>query len=189
MDTQITTETHIQTLMRSTKSSVQPYTLKDKTLYGKVVSVYDGDTFTVNLYQPEQQAIFQYATRCIGYDSPEMKPSKSLENRDELIGRAYQARDLMAEWLTNIPFYSNLHITSGKVPKNQLDKQIEELSQHILEFNCQGWDKYGRLLVSVPFNESMYWEERWGERPRDICEAMIKTGYGKAYDGGTKDGW
>jgi len=179
----------IEILKKSTKSSVQTYTLNGKKLMGKVVSVYDGDTFTVNIYQPEQEALFQYNTRCIGYDSPEMKPLKTVENRDVLIESAYKARDLMAEWLTNVPFYSKNVDTFSKIPRNQLDKQIEEQSEYILELECKGWDKYGRLLVSIPFNENMYWNESWGERPKDICEAMIKVGYGKPYDGGTKANW
>lgn len=179
----------IETLKKSTKSSVQPYSLEGKKLMGKVVSVYDGDTFTVNIYQPEQESLFQYNTRCVGYDSPEIKPSKNIENRELLIEKAYKARNLMAEWLTNIPFYSKMNNLEEKISKNKLIKQIEEQSEHILEFECQGWDKYGRLLVSIPFTENMYWEEQWGDKPKTICEAMIKSGYGKSYNGGTKDNW
>ena len=47
----------------------------------KVVSVYDGDTFTACFKYRGQ--IIKYRFRTFGYDSPEMKPLKSKPNREE----------------------------------------------------------------------------------------------------------
>lgn len=56
----------------------------------KVFSVYDGDTLTL-LLKRRGKWITQ-KVRMTGYDTPEMKPLKSKENREEEIEKAKKAR-------------------------------------------------------------------------------------------------
>jgi len=84
-----------------------------------VVSVYDGDTFTVAIrYESE---IVRAKCRILGIDTPEMKPLKTKPNREEEIKKAKEAK--------------------GVVEKLILNKYIK--------LNVMGLDKYGRYLVSV----------------------------------------
>ena len=184
------TNKDLELLRKSTKKSIPPYQLQDQILWGKVVSVYDGDTFTVNLWQPKLQQFFQYTARCQGYDSPEMKPAKSMENREYWIDQAYEVRNLLAEWLTGIPFYSGME----KVPhlsKVEMEKKIEDNANPLLiSVYCGKWDKYGRLLVDIPFDaKRMYWSEtKWGPlRANTIASALLLTGMVHPYEGGMKE--
>lgn len=182
VETQTLTEKDFLDMLKlTTKGTVKQYSLEGQILYAKVVSVYDGDTFTVNVYQPKENDIYQYTVRCLGYDAPEMKPPIKTENRDDIIGLAYIARNTLIEWLTGI----DRHHFNG-MKKNEVERELEKLEK-LIKIQCQGWDKYGRLLVSIPFTDEMKWISN--PRPTTISEAMIMKGLGKAYDGGTKEKW
>ena len=88
-----------------------------------VVSVYDGDTFTVAMraHGPAHNSIVRVKCRLQGIDTPEMRPPKAQENRDEEIAKAKAAKKFV---------------------------QANILNKH-LQLNVAGQDKYGRLLVSV----------------------------------------
>ena len=66
--------------------------------------------------------IIKYRCRCLGYDSPEMKPLLTLENRDEIKKKAILARDKFSELL---------------------------LQDSTITIKCGKFEKYGRLLVNV----------------------------------------
>ena len=87
----------------------------------KVVKVYDGDTITVVFYDNGYK---KFNMRMNGYDSPEMKPLKNIENRDLHIHAATSARDYLARLIL------------GKVVKIRLQK----------------FEKYGRLLGEVIYH-------------------------------------
>ena len=87
----------------------------------KIVNVYDGDTFT-GVFQYKND-IIKYKFRCYGYDSPEMKPLKSIKNRDEIKIKAIEAKEA---------FISITNCNKSFV---------------IVEFD--DFDKYGRILAKV----------------------------------------
>tara|TARA_B100000795_G_C22700882_1_gene399593 strand:- start:442 stop:861 length:420 start_codon:yes stop_codon:yes gene_type:complete len=85
----------------------------------KVVEVYDGDTITLILFN--KGSFEKHKLRMHGYDSPEMKPRKNIQNRESIIKKAKIARDALRNLI--------------------LDKEV------ILE--AMGSDKYGRLLGTI----------------------------------------
>ena len=87
----------------------------------KIVDVYDGDTFT-GIFQYKND-ILKNKFRCYGYDSPEMKPLKSIANREIIKENAKEAKVKFID-LTNC-----------------------ERSFVIVEFG--DFDKYGRILAKV----------------------------------------
>ena len=87
----------------------------------KVVKVYDGDTITVVFYDNGYK---KFNMRMMGYDAPEIKPLKNIENRDLHIWAATAARDYLARLIL------------GKVVKIRLQK----------------FEKYGRLLGEVIYH-------------------------------------
>jgi len=89
----------------------------------KVVDVYDGDTITITILN--NCIIQKYKLRMYGYDSPEIKPKKSLENRNIEIANAKKAKDFLKELV--------------------YDK--------ICTADLMGFDKYGRLLGTLFSNK------------------------------------
>tara|TARA_B100000482_G_C12515807_1_gene262442 strand:- start:305 stop:772 length:468 start_codon:yes stop_codon:yes gene_type:complete len=102
-------------------SSIKLFSYNGYKCQVKICNVYDGDTFT-GIFQYKND-IIKYKFRCYGYDSPEMKPLKSIPNRDEIKEKANESRLKFIE-LTNC-----------------------ERSFVIVEFG--DFDKYGRILAKV----------------------------------------
>jgi endonuclease YncB( thermonuclease family) len=112
----------------------------------KVVHVYDGDTIRVTVRHNGE--FQQWRARMVGYDSPEMKPRKTNPKRLEEKRAALAAQQALKE----------------------------KIGDQVVTIHCGGWDKYGRLLITVftrPTNEN-------------VNEWMMKAGHGYAYNGGTK---
>lgn len=98
------------------------FSFKDKTFYAMHCNIYDGDTFSALFYYNGE--IIKYKCRCMGYDSPEMKPLLSNENRIHEKELAHLAKDRLEELLNKHP-------------------------SKLIKIECLNFDKYGRLLVNV----------------------------------------
>ena len=88
----------------------------------KVVSVYDGDTCRVVI--PFKGEFYKWNVRLDGYDTPEMRPSRSKPNRD-------------------------IEIAAAKAAKRYLMSLVMESPNQIVYIKCKDFDKYGRLLASI----------------------------------------
>ena len=91
----------------------------------KVVDVYDGDTCKVVF--PLNQKMYRWNVRLTGYDTPEMRPPRSQENREQEINAARLARDFLKSKVMN-------------------DDQL-------VFIKCGEFDKYGRLLGTLFINQ------------------------------------
>mgnify|MGYP006408855523 FL=1 len=89
-------------------------------LVAKPCNIYDGDTFSACWYYGNK--VIKYRCRCLGYDSPEMRPRLNLEGRDEVKLNALKAKERFTELL-------------------EQDSTIT--------LDCKEFDKYGRVLVNV----------------------------------------
>ncbi len=99
--------------------SVDLFSLEGKKIRAKIVRVYDGDTcFAVFLLNNKP---VKFKIRMEGYDSPEMKPPLSQENRDKEIKAANKAKEELQNLVLN----------------------------KIVDLECGKWDKYGRLLAKI----------------------------------------
>ena len=95
-----------------------PFKFDNKIKYCKVIDVYDGDTITVGIILESKP--YRIKVRMYGYDSPELKPRLNVINRDEIIKKAKESRDMLKNIILNKVV--KIHISKGT------------------------WDKYGRLL-------------------------------------------
>ena len=92
-----------------------------------VVSVYDGDTFTsaIETYVPNNgkfnRKVVRVKCRLLGIDTPEMKPPKNQDNRDQEIAKAREAKKYVESCILN----------------------------KLITLDVSGTDKYGRYLVSL----------------------------------------
>ena len=104
-------------LRACTKENTPPYGFEGQTMLGKIVSVYDGDTCHAAVRINGQLQVIH--VRCYGYDSAELKPSKSMVNRDVEIAKAKEAKQVLEELVLN----------------------------KIVKLSIKGNDKYGRFLA------------------------------------------
>jgi endonuclease YncB( thermonuclease family) len=91
----------------------------------KVVSVYDGDTCRVVI--PYKGEFYKWNVRLIGYDTPEMRPSRSKPNRVQ-------------------------EIEAAKAAKKFLISQVMSTPEQLIFIKCKDFDKYGRLLAEIYIN-------------------------------------
>lgn len=146
-------------------SSHTPYFGFDgETKLCKVISVYDGDTITVATMVHHKPALFK--CRLQGVDTPEMKPPLSDVNRDVQIGLARRARNRVAQMVTDCV----VDLGARKLDLSENTK--------LLNVVCGGFDKYGRLLVTIPHDTS-----------RSVGDVLIEERLGRVYLGGTKQAW
>ena len=106
--------------------NVCSFNLEGQVKICKVVDVYDGDTCKV-VFETFGE-LYRWTIRMNGYDCPEMRPSKKLENRDEIKKNAIISRDFLKSKVMN---------------ENQL-----------VYIKCGDFDKYGRLLGTIYINEN-----------------------------------
>ena len=92
----------------------------------KVVDIYDGDTCRVVFNHNGN--INKWNIRMNGYDSPEMRPSRSLENRLEIKAKAVESKNFLKSLVANSP-------------------------EQLVFIKCGGFDKYGRLLGELYVNQ------------------------------------
>ena len=99
------------------------FTLKGKIKKCKVVDVYDGDTCkVVFIFNKKPQ---KFTIRLLGYNSPEMRPSKSNPNRDAIITSAVISRDFLKNKIMNIGT--------------------------MVYIKCDDFDSFGRILGTIYF--------------------------------------
>jgi endonuclease YncB( thermonuclease family) len=91
----------------------------------KVVSVYDGDTCRVVI--PHKDDFYKWNVRLDGYDTPEMRPSRSKPNRDKEIEAAKEAKKFLISKVMSTP-------------------------EQLVFIKCKKFDKYGRLLADIYLN-------------------------------------
>ena len=117
---------NICSILKTCDKKTKKFSLKGITKLCKVVSVYDGDT--CNVVFDHNGVINRWNVRMNGYDTPEMRPSKKLPNRDEIKKKAIESRDFLKSLVFN---------------ENQL-----------VYIKCSEFDKYGRLLGDLFINEN-----------------------------------
>ena len=152
--------------LENLQNDIDLFSLDGRTFDAKVVDVYDGDTCSVVISLFD--TFTKFRVRCAGYDSPEMKPLKSEENREITILNACKARNYFAFRTTNCEIDLNIAYSKKDM------KSILETNTKVIKIKCEGWDKYGRLLGHF-YVDGKY-----------INEEMIQKNFGYRYYGGTK---
>jgi len=146
---------NLDRLTAANKANTPLFSFNGLTTYAKAVDFYDGDTF--NIIISHYDSVYHFKARMFGYDSPEMKPSLSLENREEIKKNAVIAKNRLSEILS---------------------------AKDHFKVRCHEFDKYGRLLVSVMCDDDA--TSTTYDFENTVNAQMIKEGHGYAYNGGTK---
>lgn len=132
----------------------------------KCVDVYDGDTITV-VFNPfpkdNLSKIWSFKIRAYGYDSPEIRPRKTIKNRDEHIKNAKISRD----YLYNLLFGNEIII------------------------DTMGFDNFGRILAVIYISKKNYKlpnikkirknKKKYINKMINVNELMLQLGFGDRY--------
>jgi len=78
---------------------IEYHTFANKIIKCKVVDVYDGDTITIVFRH--YCFLEKHKLRLFGIDAPEIKPSKNIQNRDNIIENAKKAKDALKNKILN----------------------------------------------------------------------------------------
>jgi endonuclease YncB( thermonuclease family) len=146
---------HCNDLKSQSFNELEKFTFKGLLTKAKIVSVYDGDTVTLVFYYHDQP--IKDSFRLAGYDAPEIKPAKTLPDRE-------------------------LHIKAGHHVRDYLCNLIE--GAIVWVSFCQE-EKYGRLMGDLYLVNITHPDHFEGDEIH-VNRLMIKKGYGKPYDGGRK---
>jgi endonuclease YncB( thermonuclease family) len=156
------------------------FTLAGTIRPAKVVSCYDGDTFEAVMTFGDQ--LWKFDCRMMGYDSPEIKPLKSASGRDAEKAAAVLAKTALLSFVCD-----NVDITKSYTNKEL--NAIVKLNKQIILLDCKEFDKYGRLLVEIPFLNQSGGGFSTSNSDSSINQWMVSHGYGYEYTGGTKKPW
>jgi endonuclease YncB( thermonuclease family) len=139
-------------------------------IQAKVLSCYDGDTFTIAIML--DKIPYKFTCRLMGCDTPEMKASltKTQQEKEQQKVQAVTAKLALLKHLTDCILES---FTATATNNKELDKHLKN-NKKIIELDTFGFDKYGRLLVNYNIGNIM------------LSDFMITNGYAYAYSGGTK---
>lgn len=155
-------ETIFEQLKNAEEDKFKIFSLNGVITYAKILSNYDGDTADCLLVHNDN--LMRFKVRLYGYDSPEMKPSLNIKDRDEIKKKALEAKKRL--W----------NLTTG------LDDINNKNHKKIIKIVCDDFDKYGRLLITaydIDIGDNLEFEN-------SINKKMIDEGHGYSYLGGTK---
>lgn len=108
--------------LKQCDKSTKAFSLDGLTKLCKVVDVYDGDTCRVVF---EHNGNFnKWTVRMTGYDTPEIRPRKTVPNREEVKAKARASRDFLKSKIMGYP-------------------------EQLVFIRCSCFDKYGRLLGEI----------------------------------------
>ena len=106
-------------LEKTDGNSIPFHTMDGYNTIGKVTEVYDGDTITVIMKY--KNCMDKFKIRLIGYDSPELKPRKDIDDRQNIVSLAKEAKKQLSDKVLN----------------------------KIVKVHCHDFEKYGRLLATI----------------------------------------
>jgi hypothetical protein len=105
------------------------------------------------------------------YDAPEIKPLKTMLNREAEKQAAVRSKTALLSFVCD-------GVDATKSYTNKELDAIVKLNKRIIDLECKGFDKYGRVLVEIPLATQ-----------GAVNVWMIENNYGYAYSGGTRKAW
>jgi endonuclease YncB( thermonuclease family) len=161
---------------------IPAFTLAGTNRPAKVVSCYDGDTFEAVMAFDDK--LWKFDCRMMGYDSPEIKPLKSVAGREAEKVAALRAKIALLSFVCD-----NIDVSRPYTNKD-LDALVK-LNKRIIQINCKEFDKYGRVLVEIPIMNQYGGGGAGGGGAGggSVNQWMISNGFGYEYTGGTKKPW
>lgn len=149
-----------------TRLSTPVFSLANTNSYARLVDLYDGDTITVVLPIAENN-YYKFACRVNGIDTPELR---STDPQAKALG--IKARDRMIELCIGRKVPEGDEKSKKQWIKEQLTTAVQ-----LVYVECEGMDKYGRVLLKVRKSK---------EDPMSFGDILLHEGLAYEYGGGTK---
>ena len=121
----LTLKMQLEKKLKESNNDTPEFSLNGKFKLAKIVNIYDGDTCKAVFKFGDE--LYRWNIRMAGYDTPEMRPSRSDPNRDKEKEAAIKSRDYLKSLIMN--------------PKQ------------LVYIKCGEFDKYGRLLAEIFINK------------------------------------
>ena len=156
----------LEELFKNYNNTTTPhFSLNGQKLWGRVVSLYDGDTLTIvlNVFS----GVYKFSVRMNGIDTCEIK-SKNDKNKE----LAKTARSRLLSLITG----KDLSETSTWNDRRKINNVLNK-GMYFVWVDCFDFDKYGRLLANVYQNENS---------PECFSQILIKEKLAYEYKGDTK---
>jgi endonuclease YncB( thermonuclease family) len=159
------------------ENEIDIFTFNNTIRLVRVVDIYDGDTITIlfdlNYDKPNTKPYYiKKSLRLYGFDAPEMRPLKTIDNRE-------------------------LHIHCAKIAKNELKKKIvlenSKCNKIKNKNNLYIWvrfmkeEKYGRAMGNIYWVNDKKSLIHCPDESNNLCRWMINNKLGLPYKGGKKD--
>jgi len=148
-----------------TRLSTPAFSLASTQCYARLVDLYDGDTITVVL--PLGDSYYKFSCRINGIDTPELR---SADPEAKALG--IKARNRLVNLCTALKVPDGDDASQKKWIKDELTKHV-----HLVYVECDGMDKYGRVLLNV---------RKTHEDPMGFGDILLHEGLAYEYGGGTK---
>lgn len=141
------------------------FSLNGQKLWGRVVSLYDGDTLTIalNVFS----GVYKFSVRMSGIDTCEIK-SKCEKNKE----LAKNARSRLLSLITEKDISETCAWNDRRKINNILNKGM-----YFVWVECCDFDKYGRLLANIYLND---------KSSESFSSVLIKEKLAYKYEGDTK---
>ena len=128
-------------LLKATNKNVDLFSLNNKEIIAKIVSVYDADTCKAVFYLDNK--LTKFTIRLVGINTPEMRPSKKLPNRNALKKFAMKARNRLVQLSTDCTCNLDTNYTRQEL------KAMFISNERLVKIKCGEFDKHGNLLVEL----------------------------------------
>ena len=155
-------------LLTCVDKDISCFSLDGKELQAKITNVYDADTCRAVFFLGEK--LVKQTIRLKGIDTPERRPKKTVEFREQEIKAAKKSRNRFIQLCTD----QNLEIDK-EYKKRDIQSLIDN-NRKIITLKCHEFDKYGRLLATIYDDVNN----------ASLNQCLIDEGYAYVYDGGTK---
>uniref|UniRef100_A0A6C0E0Z4 TNase-like domain-containing protein n=1 Tax=viral metagenome TaxID=1070528 RepID=A0A6C0E0Z4_9ZZZZ len=165
------TNENIKNLYKNNGLNTEYFTLKGKSMYGRLVDVLDGDSIKVVISLFDR--CYKFNVRLNGIDTSEMKSKRDVNKE-----RAMEAREMVCSLVTG---KSNTYV--GGLTRKEIQKMLDD-NVYILWLECHEFDKYGRLLADV-YIDYVDTEAQTNGR-KSINEELVKCNLAYRYSGKTK---
>jgi len=151
-----------QKLSQFSYDNLPEWTLEGKEFYSKILDIYDGDTITISIKINEQY--HRMNCRLLNIDTPELRSSDENEKNAAKLAR------------NHLIFLLTKQKVNSEITRNAIRNICNEFNPIFL-IQCNKFDKYGRLLITILTSGT------------SINEKMIEDGFAGKYDGKTKAEW
>jgi endonuclease YncB( thermonuclease family) len=159
----------IKCLQSLTHEETVDFSFQGITTWAKVVDVYDGDTYRILFFLNKKDKYpIKIKIRASGYNSPEMYPPKSHNNRSLEMKKAFFARNRLIQLITDCQID-----VKREYSKNEI-KNILKKNNKFVRVSLLGFDKFGRVLANCYTSGKL------------INQLMIDEKHGIKYNGGVR---